>query len=119
MSNGVNGSARTMHGVEGSTTSRPGSSNGSSSVGNGAGAAANKHLNGALRNREGRKSSSPMMPAFMVSAPGKVIAFGEHAVVHGKAGLHASPIAAWELAPGAQLHRPSLLLSHEKRLLTE
>lgn len=31
-----------------------------------------------------RKQSSPMMPAFMVSAPGKVIVFGEHAVVHGK-----------------------------------
>ncbi len=31
-----------------------------------------------------RKKSSPMMPAFMVSAPGKVIVFGEHAVVHGK-----------------------------------
>jgi hypothetical protein len=25
-----------------------------------------------------------MLPAFMVSAPGKVIVFGEHAVVHGK-----------------------------------
>jgi mevalonate kinase len=25
-----------------------------------------------------------MMPAFMVSAPGKVIVYGEHAVVHGK-----------------------------------
>lgn len=31
-----------------------------------------------------RKMSTPMMPAFMVSAPGKVIVFGEHAVVHGK-----------------------------------
>jgi hypothetical protein len=31
-----------------------------------------------------RRQSSPMMPAFMVSAPGKVIVFGEHAVVHGK-----------------------------------
>ena len=31
-----------------------------------------------------RKLSSPMMPSFMVSAPGKVIVFGEHAVVHGK-----------------------------------
>lgn len=31
-----------------------------------------------------RTPSSPMMPAFMVSAPGKVIVFGEHAVVHGK-----------------------------------
>lgn len=31
-----------------------------------------------------RKLSNPMMPAFMVSAPAKVILFGEHAVVHGK-----------------------------------
>lgn len=34
--------------------------------------------------------SSPMMPAFMVSAPGKVIVFGEHAVVHGKAAIAAA-----------------------------
>lgn len=37
-----------------------------------------------LRHRSRRKQSSPMMPPFMVSAPGKVIVFGEHAVVHGK-----------------------------------
>jgi hypothetical protein len=37
-----------------------------------------------LRRRLKRKKSSPMLPAFMVSAPGKVIVFGEHAVVHGK-----------------------------------
>ncbi|XDG01752.1 hypothetical protein ABKA04_001367 [Annulohypoxylon sp. FPYF3050] len=37
-----------------------------------------------------RKNSSPMMPAFMVSAPGKVIVFGEHAVVYGKAAIAAS-----------------------------
>lgn len=36
------------------------------------------------RKRLDRKQSSPMMPSFMVSAPGKVIVFGEHAVVHGK-----------------------------------
>jgi mevalonate kinase len=34
-----------------------------------------------------RKQSSPMMPPFMVSAPGKVIVYGEHAVVHGKVGI--------------------------------
>lgn len=36
------------------------------------------------RRKMDRKKSSPMLPAFMVSAPGKVIVFGEHAVVHGK-----------------------------------
>lgn len=42
------------------------------------------HL-GAARPAAGRrKNSSPLMPAFMVSAPGKVIVYGEHAVVHGK-----------------------------------
>lgn len=39
------------------------------------------------RRRIARKMSSPMMPAFMVSAPGKVIVFGEHSVVYGKVGL--------------------------------
>ncbi|KAL2197427.1 mevalonate kinase like protein [Corynascus similis CBS 632.67] len=42
------------------------------------------------RRRMRRKQSSPMMPAFMVSAPGKVIVFGEHAVVHGKAAIAAA-----------------------------
>lgn len=37
-----------------------------------------------------RKASSPMAPAFMVSAPGKVIVFGEHAVVHGKTAMAAA-----------------------------
>jgi mevalonate kinase len=42
--------------------------------------------NGGLSPRPGvqRRPSAPMMPAFMVSAPGKVIVYGEHAVVHGK-----------------------------------
>lgn len=44
-----------------------------------------RHTNGVpLRQRSRRKQSSPMMPPFMVSAPGKVIVFGEHSVVHGK-----------------------------------
>ncbi|KNG90737.1 mevalonate kinase [Aspergillus nomiae NRRL 13137] len=38
--------------------------------------------NGVHRPAMARKASSPMAPAFMVSAPGKVIVFGEHAVVH-------------------------------------
>lgn len=33
-----------------------------------------------------RKQSQPMAPPFMVSAPGKVIVFGEHSVVYGKVG---------------------------------
>jgi len=37
-----------------------------------------------------RRLSNPTMPAFMVSSPGKVIVFGEHAVVHGKAAMAAS-----------------------------
>ena len=34
-----------------------------------------------------RKQSSAMLPPFIVSAPGKVIVFGEHAVVHGKVNI--------------------------------
>lgn len=37
-----------------------------------------------------RKASSPMMPAFITSAPGKVIVYGEHAVVYGKAAMAAA-----------------------------
>lgn len=47
-----------------------------------------------------RRISSPMMPAFMVSAPGKVIVFGEHAVVHGKVSkryMRCAPCARIEL----------------------
>lgn len=44
------------------------------------------HSNGLLspRQRIERKMSTPLAPPFMVSAPGKVIVFGEHSVVHGK-----------------------------------
>ncbi|KAE8394619.1 ribosomal protein S5 domain 2-type protein [Aspergillus alliaceus] len=49
-------------------------------------------LNGVQRPTKAmaRKISSPMAPAFMVSAPGKVIVFGEHAVVYGKAAMAAA-----------------------------
>ncbi len=43
-----------------------------------------------LRPKNQRKPSSPMNPAFMTSAPGKVIVYGEHAVVHGKAAIAAA-----------------------------
>ena len=42
------------------------------------------------RTPQERKASTPMIPPFMTSAPGKVIVFGEHAVVHGKTALAAS-----------------------------
>lgn len=52
------------------------------------------HLNGNdHRMKLERKMSSPMAPPFMVSAPGKVIVFGEHSVVHGKVGEPDSSIA--------------------------
>lgn len=47
-------------------------------------------INGHTNGRALRKQSSAMAPAFMVSAPGKVIVFGEHAVVHGKAAMAAA-----------------------------
>ncbi|KAL8812715.1 MAG: hypothetical protein Q9200_000825 [Gallowayella weberi] len=37
-----------------------------------------------------RKKSAPKMPAFLTSAPGKVIVYGEHAVVYGKAAMAAA-----------------------------
>ncbi|KAK4561089.1 Mevalonate kinase [Recurvomyces mirabilis] len=37
-----------------------------------------------------RKDSNPLAPPFIVSAPGKTIVYGEHAVVHGKAAIAAA-----------------------------
>ena len=53
-----------------------------------------------------RKSSSPMAPTFMVSAPGKVIVYGEHAVVHGKTAIAAA------ISLRSYLHVTTLSKSH-------
>ena len=59
-----------------------------------------------------RTVSSPMMPAFMVSAPGKVIVFGEHAVVYGKVGArHASMIVVARVNNGTGGYGSSHLLA--------
>ncbi|KAI1338976.1 mevalonate kinase [Xylariaceae sp. FL0016] len=74
------------NGVNGSTSDSDmevnGNGNGHLSSGRSSGESMRKKLQ--------RKHSSPMMPPFMVSAPGKVIVFGEHAVVYGKAAIAAS-----------------------------
>lgn len=40
--------------------------------------------------RSPRRQSNPLAPPFIVSAPGKTIVYGEHAVVHGKAAIAAA-----------------------------
>ena len=59
------------------------------------GSMANLKVNGTSERQPSPASSSspkrtPLIPPFMVSAPGKVIVFGEHAVVHGKTAMAAS-----------------------------
>ncbi|KAK5133079.1 hypothetical protein LTR08_008189 [Meristemomyces frigidus] len=44
----------------------------------------------ATRPLHSRKESNPLAPPFIVSAPGKTIVYGEHAVVHGKAAIAAA-----------------------------
>ncbi|KAK0643027.1 ribosomal protein S5 domain 2-type protein [Cercophora newfieldiana] len=85
--NGVNG----LHqdGLESNHIHINGSINGSAN-GNTNGTTNGNGVKSEVRKRMDRKKSSPMMPTFMVSAPGKVIVCGEHAVVHGKAAIAAS-----------------------------
>lgn len=49
-----------------------------------------------------RKQSQPMAPPFMVSAPGKVIVFGEHSVVYGKVGCASPQIRPFRVAARAK-----------------
>ncbi|KAL2040118.1 hypothetical protein N7G274_007021 [Stereocaulon virgatum] len=57
---------------------------------NGSGGKPNGSPGNIGRPKAERKPSSPMNPAFMTSAPGKVIVYGEHAVVHGKTAMAAA-----------------------------
>ncbi|KAF2725409.1 mevalonate kinase [Polychaeton citri CBS 116435] len=79
--NGVNG-----HNEHSSTASQPALTNGHNHLPtrtNGKPSARSRPLHD-------RKQSNPLAPPFIVSAPGKVIVYGEHAVVHGKAAIAAS-----------------------------
>jgi hypothetical protein len=85
-------------------------------------AGGSEHVNGGsgvpLRLKSRRKQSSPMMPPFMVSAPGKVIMFGEHAVVHGKVSFYPpSPGPTASLVDSANLHFPIALLKPSRKAL--
>lgn len=74
---------------------------------------ANLAVNGPSSGKDGkqrktleRKISAPMNPPFMTSAPGKVIVYGEHAVVHGK------PALAAAISLRSYLHVTTLSKSH-------
>jgi hypothetical protein len=61
--------------------------------------------------RPSRQSWSPLFPSFMVSAPGKVIVYGEHAVVHGKVHSCEYSLSNSDIHPGSNRssHIPSFI----------
>ncbi|TKA63772.1 hypothetical protein B0A55_10461 [Friedmanniomyces simplex] len=87
--NGVNGQSQASPKVNGhadGTASQRGDRD-THSAGDDEAPVSNGHTR---RPTHGRKESNPLAPPFIVSAPGKTIVYGEHAVVHGKAAIAAA-----------------------------
>ena len=86
--NGVNGVAQKVNGMRLDTArSRSRDSRASPATDNTASPAS---ATSSGRPSHLRKESNPLAPPFVISAPGKTIVYGEHAVVHGKAAIAAA-----------------------------
>lgn len=83
----TNGDSTHLNGVNGNGTSKhaPSTNGHHTNSDSSRTPSPNDHANGRRR-----KDSSPLAPPFIVSAPGKTIVYGEHAVVHGKAAIAAA-----------------------------
>lgn len=87
-SNGVNGVTHKVNGMKLDTArSRSRDARASPAVEDGASPASTTSSG---RPAHLRKESNPLAPPFIISAPGKTIVYGEHAVVHGKAAIAAA-----------------------------
>ena len=92
----VNGVLKDVNGINGHSTTRPQSSSKHVTVveppttnGSTANGTTTAHTTRRIPMHD-RKLSNPLAPPFLVSAPGKTIVYGEHAVVHGKAAIAAA-----------------------------
>ena len=92
----VNGVLKDVNGINGHSTTRPQSSSKHVTVveppttnGSTANGTTTTHTTRRIPMHD-RKLSNPLAPPFLVSAPGKTIVYGEHAVVHGKAAIAAA-----------------------------